>query len=165
MIYSSNDGSIRRIISPDTAAPGLVPGEATLTLPDGSLVDATAAVQAVRGAPIASGRCVVVNAGAVIDTYMGDPKIDVHPRGQLVSSDAGMVGDHYDGTQLTRQMVIINSQTNKVVNIIFLPLNADPGPGTVIYPFTTPPFSPTVKVGDVVNLNTSPPSTVVVTTA
>jgi hypothetical protein len=163
VIYSVNDGSIRSIILPDTGAQGkvLAIGEAALTLTGPSdLASCRAAVQAVRGVPCASGRCVVVSAGVVVDTYMGDPQIDTHPRGQLVSSDDGIVSDHYDGTQLTRQMVIVNQQTSRVVNIIFLPLKANPGAGNVMYPFTTPPFSPTLQRGDVVVISTGPPATV-----
>lgn len=156
IVYSSNDGSIRRVILPDTDVQGqtfltaLAPGEAALTMAQGKTLDTIsvqAAIQAVRGVPCASGRCVVVNAGVVVDTAMADPLIDTHSQGQLVSHDTAAPGDKFDGAQFTRLAAVINTVSNRVISVGFAPLALVAAPNTAVI---QGPTAQGLKVGDLV---------------
>jgi hypothetical protein len=137
VVYSLNDGSIRRIILPDTVAQGqmfitaLAPGEAaTSTAGPTDLASCQAVVQAVRGTPCASGRCVVVASGNVVGISLGDPKIDTNPQGQLVSSDVADLGDKWDGAIFTRLTAVVDTTTNRITRVDYQPLGMTAAPNT-----------------------------------
>lgn len=130
VFYSTASKILRRKVIPDRDAqlaahlPG--PGESRLLLPLAQPSDddaCRAAIAAATGVAPPSGRCAVVDGGGdVVEVCNADPELDAHPLGALVASDLAGPGDRCVGGRFLRRYAVVDTVTNRVTALTFLPL-------------------------------------------
>lgn len=159
-IYATASKIIRRIIVPDNdAALALhqpLPGESRLLVAIGAhdLASVKAAVATATGVTPPSGRCCIVDgSGNVIGACSADPALDAAPAGaSLVASDVAAPGDRYVAGIFQRQYAVVNSATNTVTAIEYLPIGAAAATGSYLVP------AGNLQAGSVVTKLTPPPA-------